>query len=232
MWSATKITADAASKMQTDAGLLLSNFNVASPIEPEDSDIICDTTGNITINCKPTTKDFFENVNNAPEGTKEGLRVTGWSDCSIAVTAISVTEDVLKLSLGAVEVGSDGGITPRNQYKLTDFKTYYWIGEMIDSDKLLVVKIDNAISSEGLTLTLTKNDKGQIQITLKGYTSTSDITKMPMSFYLLEKIGEYDSTRKYALNDKCVHSGTIYKCTTAITTPEEWNSSHWTEVTG
>lgn len=231
MWSATKITADAASKMQTDAGLLLNSFDPTTPTEPADSAIICDTTGNITINCKPTTKDFFENVNNAPEGTKEGQRITGWSDCSIGLTCISATEDTIKLGFGAAEVGSDGGISPRNQYKLTDFKTYYWIGDMIDSDKLLCVKIDNAVSSEGISLTLTKNDKGTIGITLKGFTSTSDIAKMPMTFYLLTKIGEYDSTRTYALNDKCVHSGTLYKCTTAIATPEAWNAEHWTEVT-
>ena len=231
IWKATKITANAASKMQTDAGLLLNSFNIAAPTEPADSAIVCDTTGDITITCKPTTKDFFENVNNAPEGTKEGLRITGWSDCTIGLTCISATADTIKTGLGAAEVDSDGGISPRTQYKLTDFKTYYWIGDMIDEDKLLCVKIDNAVSSEGISLTLTKNDKGTISITLKGYTSTSDINKVPMTFYLLTKVGEYDSTKTYALNDLCTHSGSLYKCTTAIATPEEWNSEHWTAVT-
>ena len=45
----------------------------------------------------------------------------------------------------------------------------------------------------------------------------------------------YDSESTYAVNDRCstetdgVYKS--YKCNTAITTPEAWNSSHWTEIT-
>ena len=230
MWSATRITADAASKMQMNAGLLLNSFNVATPTEPADSAIICDTTGDITITCKPDTQDFFEDVNNAPSNTKEGKRITGWT-CTLAFNCLSFTADALALALGAASTGSDGGISPRTQYESADFDTIYWVGDMFDEDKLLVVKIENAVSTEGITLTTTKNGKGGLAVTLTGHTSTSDLTKIPMTFYILTKIGEYDSTKTYALNDKCVHSSTLYKCTTAITTPEAWNASHWTEVT-
>lgn len=230
MWTATKITADAAEKMQANAGLLLSNFNITAPVEPADTDIICDTTGDITITCKPDTQDFFEDVNNAPTNTKEGKRITGWT-CSIGFTSLSFTEDALKIALGAADTGSDGGITPRRQYASADFDTLWWIGDMFDEDKLLAVKIDNAVSTEGVTFTTTNNGKGGLAVTLTGHVSTSDLTKIPMTFYLLTKIGEYDSTKTYAVNDLCTHSGTLYKCTTAITTAEAWNASHWTEVT-
>ena len=133
MWTATKLSEDAASKMQVNAGLLLNTFDIKNPIEPLDSHIICETTGDYSISCVPTTEDFFGDVNNAPNNTKEGKRITGW-DCSLGVTALSVTEEMLKLSLGASDVNDDGGITPREQYTAEDFKSVYWIGDGAFSD--------------------------------------------------------------------------------------------------
>ena len=231
-WTATRITADAAEKMQMNAGLLLNRFDVAHPVEPAEADIICDTTGDITINCKADTQDFFEDVNNAPNNTKEGKRITGWT-CTIAFECLSFTADALKMALGAAEVLSDGGIAPKTQYASADFKTFYWIGDMIDDTKLLVIKIDNAVSTEGVSMTTTKNGKGGLNVTLTGHISTADLKKLPMTFYVLTKStpAYYDATKTYAVDDQVTYDGKVYKCSTAIATPEAWTAAHWTEVT-
>ena len=39
---------------------------------------------------------------------------------------------------------------------------------------------------------------------------------------------EYSSSNTYALGDYVYHAGTLYKCTTAITSAEAWTSGHWT----
>lgn len=39
---------------------------------------------------------------------------------------------------------------------------------------------------------------------------------------------EYSSSSTYAVGDYVYHAGTLYKCTTAITTAEAWTSGHWT----
>lgn len=39
---------------------------------------------------------------------------------------------------------------------------------------------------------------------------------------------EYSSSKTYALGDYAYHAGTLYKCTTAITTAEAWTVGHWT----
>lgn len=39
---------------------------------------------------------------------------------------------------------------------------------------------------------------------------------------------EYSSSKTYAVGDYCFHAGTLYECTTAITTAENWTSGHWT----
>lgn len=42
---------------------------------------------------------------------------------------------------------------------------------------------------------------------------------------------EYRSDVAYALDELVIHENKLYKCTTAISTPEDWNSAHWTQTT-
>ena len=188
MWKATRITADAAQHMQTNAGLLLNTFDVSNPVEPNDEAIVCETTGDFSITCVPETEDFFADVNNAPTNTKEGKRITGWN-CGLSITALSISEETLVLSLGAADVGDDGDINPRRQYKMEDFKSLYWIGDMIDENKLFAVVMDNTVSTGGLSFTSTNNGKGKLALTLTPHASLEDQEKIPMAFYILEKVG-------------------------------------------
>lgn len=41
---------------------------------------------------------------------------------------------------------------------------------------------------------------------------------------------EYSTSSTYALNDYCYYQGNLYRCTTAITSSEAWNSNHWIAV--
>ena len=41
---------------------------------------------------------------------------------------------------------------------------------------------------------------------------------------------EYSSERTYDVNAYVFHSGTLYRCITAITTAEEWTAAHWTQT--
>ena len=41
----------------------------------------------------------------------------------------------------------------------------------------------------------------------------------------------YDATKTYAVGDFCVYGGTVYECTTAITTAEAWTAAHWRATT-
>lgn len=40
---------------------------------------------------------------------------------------------------------------------------------------------------------------------------------------------QYDSSATYAIGDLCIYNNTLYKCNTAISTPEAWDSTHWTQ---
>lgn len=187
MWRATRVSADAAQHMQVDAGLLVKTFNIANPVAPTDANIVCATSGDFSITCEPETEDFFEDVNNAPNNTMEGKRITGWN-CELGITCLEITEDTLVLALGAADVDANGAVNPRVQYRLTDFKSLYWLGDMVDEDKLFVIAMDNTVSTGGLSFTSTKNGKGGLELTLTPHASLANMDKVPMAFYVLEKV--------------------------------------------
>ena len=39
----------------------------------------------------------------------------------------------------------------------------------------------------------------------------------------------YDATSTYSVGDLVTHGGRLYECNTAISSPEAWNATHWTE---
>lgn len=186
MWTAKRISADAADKLQINAGLLLKNFNVDNPVEPSDDDIICETTGNFSISSVPTMEDFFADINNAPKNTKEGLRVTGW-DHTLGVTAVSITEEVLLMALNSsLSVVGTVGIRPEAEITFRD--TLYWIGDMSDPNKLLVVRMENVASTGGVSFTSSDDGKGGLSLTFKAHESIkANSVLQPMSYHIISK---------------------------------------------
>ena len=187
-WTAEKITADAAQNMQIGAGLLLRNFDIESAKEPADEDIICNTTGDYTITCVPETSDIFEDVNNAPVNTMEGKRIDGWT-CGLSIESLTFSPEALKFALGAADIteGNDG-VNPRRQYKLSDFANIYWVGDMLgEEDKLLVVAMDNTVSTGGISITTTNRGKGRMALDITPHVSAANQDKIPMAFYILTK---------------------------------------------
>ena len=61
---------------------------------------------------------------------------------------------------------------------------------MIDENKLFAVVMDNTVSTGGLSFTSTNNGKGKLALTLTPHASLEDQEKIPMAFYILEKVGE------------------------------------------
>lgn len=67
------------------------------------------------------------------------------------------------------------------------------------------------------------------------YTSALDTTNKTITGAINElhaingySYDAYDDTATYAVGDLCIYNNALYKCTTAITTAEAWNASHWT----
>lgn len=182
----TRIASDAFDALQTDAGVLLTDFDPLNPyVTPTDDQIVATTTGGINPTCVPTYSDFGEDVDNVPNNMKEFKHLDGWG-CAMGFTSIKFNAANTVWSLGAADQTtlSNGvkKIVPRRSLAQTDFKDLWWVGDKADGGAY-AVRLINALSTGGLNIQSTKNGKGQMQQTITGHVSIHDQDTMPMEFY-------------------------------------------------
>lgn len=176
----TKIPESTFQDLQLDAGVLLKTFDPDNVSAPADSDIICATTGGITVSCVPEFEDFFADVDNAPNNVKEGKKLTGWT-CTLSTTSLGTSPELIQLALGAADVSGDS-VVPRRDLSQNDFSDLWWVGDKADGG-MVAVQVLNALSTGGFVLTTTKNGKGTIGLELTGHVSIDDQDTVPMAFY-------------------------------------------------
>lgn len=176
----TKIPQNTFDGLQLDTGVLLRTFDPSSGEAPKDEDIICATTGGITISCVPTYSDMGADVDNCPVNTMELMHLDSWV-CTMAFTALSTSEESIKLALGAADV-NENKVIPRRSLNQSDFKDIWWAGDRADGG-WAAVRLMNALSTGGFSLQTSKNGKGQVAVTLTGHVSINAQDVVPMEFY-------------------------------------------------
>lgn len=181
----TVIPQDTFTALQLDAGVLLKTFNPSTAAAPSDEDIICATTGGISVSCVPTYSDFGEDVDNCPNNMKELKHLDGW-DCKMSTTSLGTSPELIKMALGAADI-SGNKITPRRDLEQTDFSDLWWVGDRADGG-MVAVKLMNALSTGGFSLQTSKNGKGQISIEITGHVSMSAQSVVPMEFYSADPV--------------------------------------------
>jgi hypothetical protein len=111
---------------------------------------------------------------------KELKELVSWA-CTLGFTALGVTPETLRLSLGAADA-TGNKIAPRHELKDTDFADIWWVGDRSDGG-MVAVCLKNALSTAGLSLTTAKNSKGQLAVTMTGHYSIDAADTVPMEFY-------------------------------------------------
>lgn len=179
----SKIPSNTFSELQVDAGMVLKTFDPTNPATPDDSAIVCATTGGINPTCVPTYSDWGEDVDNCPNNTKELKHLDGW-DCALSFTALGTSAEVIRLALGAADIDTaTSKITPRaNLDTDKDFSDLWWVGDRSDGG-MVAIRLMNALSTGGFSLQTTKNGKGQISVTITGHVSIDEQDTVPMEFY-------------------------------------------------
>lgn len=180
----TKISKDAFEHIQVNAGVILKKFDVENP-KLINEDIICTTTGGITVSTATTMGDWGEDIDNCPNKMKELAYIDNW-DVSMSFTVVNMTEEMLKMSLGAADIdATTGKITPRRDLKQKDFiDSIWWVGDRTDGG-CVVAQLLNALSTNGISLKSTKNSKGNLEVTLAGHFSINSQDVVPISFYII-----------------------------------------------
>lgn len=185
----TRIPQNTFEELQVDAGILLNTFDPTNP-SAEDSNIICPTTGGITVDCKPTYSDMGADVDNCPNNMMELKKLDSW-ECKMSFTSLGTTAESIRLALGAADIDTESGrIVPRRELAQTDFSDVWWVGDRADGG-MVAVRLMNALSTGGFSLKTTKSGKGQVSVELTGHVSIDDQDTMPMEFYSVA--GEADA---------------------------------------
>ena len=181
----TVIPQDTFEGLQLDAGVVLKKFNPAKPTDWSDADIVCATTGGISVSAVPAYSDLGEDVDNCPINMKELKHLDSW-DCKLGFTSLGTSPESIRLSLGAADVyASSGKIVPRRDLKQTDFSDLWWVGDRADGG-FVACKVKNALSTSGFSLQTGKNAKGQTTVELTGHVSIDAQDEMPMEFYSID----------------------------------------------
>lgn len=178
----TVIPQDTFQEMQLETGVLLNKFDPSAPAKPADEDIICATTGGISITCNATYSDLGEDVDNCPVNMMELKHLDGW-DCRMGFTSLGTSPESIAMSLGAADTdATTGKVTPRRSVKLKDFKGVWWVGDRADGG-MVAVHLLNALSTGGFSLQTTKGGKGKNTMELTGHVSINAQDVVPMEFY-------------------------------------------------
>ena len=192
----TQVKYDAFKEIQVEAGVILKNFDPSNPVINR-QDIVCVTSGGITITATPSYTDYFEDnyiiiviiiiIFNVPNNTMEGKQIEDW-ECTLATTALDTSAESIKLMLGVADIDANDNtrITPRRDISLSDFiDSLWWVGDRADGG-FVAVQVLNVLSTDGFALQTTKNGKGTTGITLTGHFSLDAVDTVPMNFYVIE----------------------------------------------
>lgn len=185
----------------TESGLLLKNLNLEAVEAGEagftDEDIICATTGGISVQDTTEWQDLGEDVDNCPVNMKEFKIMTSRS-ASISTSALSMTPESLRLALGAADISEDGKmVVPRTSLDQDkDFQTIYWVSDKANGGAVVAV-LTNALSTGGMTVQTGKATKATLALTLTGHISINAQDVAPLTFYSInpEEEVQYNVTQ-------------------------------------
>lgn len=179
-WS--KISAEAFKSFEFDSGMLIRNFKPETVKAPADADIICTTTGNISASLTPTINNLGDDVNNLHGTFSELAYITAWT-AAMSFTALEMNADTFKLALGAAD--TEGDKTSARMYlKAEDFENITLVMRLVGGG-LAAVELTNALSTGGLSISTSKESKGQLSVSMTGFMSMAAQDKPPMNFYTI-----------------------------------------------
>lgn len=191
-------TEGTAQKLLLDAGAYFKNFIVGEDTfetAVEGDKLIGATSGGGTFSAVPEVKDIeIDGV----WGPTVGLtRIISW-DVNMMATIKEISAETAKLALGAAQVedGPEGykKITANNDYRTEDYiDNIVWIGRLSGSGDPVIIEILNALSVEGINLTMADKDEATIPTTLTAHYKADDLDTPPFAIYYPDTMVEVAS---------------------------------------
>lgn len=184
----TTVATDAFQKFQLNAGIILTEFNPASP-SVDRSKIFMATSGGAQFTATPEFVDFGDDVDNVPANTKE-MKVLQSVTAVMSGTGKTMDTVVAKRLMAAADIDSTTGkITPRADLKSSDFADLWWVGDYSDQNTgtsagFIAIHLINALSTGGFSLQPNDKGKGDFSFEFTGHYSINDMTVLPYEVYI------------------------------------------------
>ena len=185
----TGITSNTAKKLLLDAGAFFKNYNLTKTYDENKTALIGATQGGGSFSAVPTVRKI--EVDGAKENVKEFQTIDGWV-VTLTANAKEVTADNMALALGATstasatETGVTGStkITGNVDFAPADYlENITWAGRLSGSDKPVIIVVKNAMSLNGLSMTMADKAEANIPITITGHYSVDDLDTPPFEIY-------------------------------------------------
>ena len=184
-----KVAADAFSKLQLNAGVILKTFDPTSG-SVTDTNIVGQTGGGTTFKATPNYIDFGDGIDNVPANTKQLKRIDYW-DVTMSGTLKTMDTAAAKLFIGAATVtASTGLVKPRQDLAESDFEDeVWWVGDYSDVNSgtnagYIAIKMTNVLSTGGFSLKSNDKDKGDFDFELSGHYDMEDLDTPPFEVYV------------------------------------------------
>jgi hypothetical protein len=190
----TQVAADTFSKLQLNAGVLLTEFDPATATLDK-SKIFGATGGGVNFTAAAEYVDFGEDIDNVPLNTKE-LKKLDNVTATMSGTFKAADTTLAKTLIGAADIdASTGKVTPRVDLLDDDFIDVWWVGDYSDVNTdggsgsaqaagFLAIHLINALSTGGFQIQSNNKSKGDFAFEFTGHYSMADITVVPYELYI------------------------------------------------
>lgn len=191
----TQVATDAFSKLQLNAGVILTEFDPSTP-SLDKTKIIAATGGGVTFTATPTFLDFGDDIDNVPSNTKELKRID-YYEAKLSGTGKTVDTAVAKSWIAAADVtAASGKVTPRSTLASDDFDDIWWVGDYSDVNEdsgsgqnantagFMAIHLIDALSTGGFQLKSNDKGKGEFSFEYTAHYSMTDIDRVPFEIYI------------------------------------------------
>lgn len=191
----TGITAKTPDRLLLNAGAFFKNYNPETDtVDKAKTKLIGATQGGGSFSAVPTVRPI--EIDGA-SGNIKGMSVI--DDWTVTMTANvkEVTVDSMKLALGAATAETSTApagytkISGKSDFEDEDYQdNITWVGTLKGSDKPVIIVLKNALSTNGLSLTVADKGEAVIPITLTGHYDSMDTDTAPFDIYYPTEVTE------------------------------------------
>lgn len=138
------------------------------------------------------------------KGRAKGLEVIDSWEVYIKATVLETTEESIKLALAAAEADTESDtdyvvIKGKSAIEDADYaENVTWVGKLSGSEKPVIIVISNAMSTDGLKLTLQDKNEATIPLTFYGHYDTDKLSEPPFEIYYPKKAEQATTTASTA----------------------------------